>query len=422
VSTLTIELGRALAAAVERTGAGVEAQVVAELTPLAEQLGVGLDVTTAAAAAFGVLVDGVPRPCPPELAARVWDAVAPEADRRFPAGELSEGRGADASWLEAYAAQADEDGRAALAALVVRLAVAVVHERPSVLLGAGAEPAAAACGRLLDLGVGRFDIPSARAHLRAYDELGVSFDDALEILFDDLRPARLEVCLSPADAALLGAASPFVPISVYTPDLDEGMRVGFRTLEEGMYPELGLILPDLVLVPEPAQRERSVSVRVNDLLGPPLPTPGPGEVIAWASPAQLAAVGIDGASPTLVPTTELGALVPLAAAATVASYGTTTWALADYLAFAVATEVRRRAECLLGAEDVEYRLAVLAGDAPALVEAARERFTVEELTRGLRRLVAEGSSIWDLRGILERALELEPGDGDEALAGLARTS
>jgi len=82
-------------------------------------------------------------------------------------------------------------------------------------------------------------------------------------------------------------------------------------------------------------------------------------------------------------------------------YGTKALA---HLVASLEIDLKAAAPCFVQRQLVENYLNQRSSVLPARVEAVRERFPVDHLTRTLRALVGEGVSIRNLRAILERLL------------------
>jgi type III secretory pathway component EscV len=84
--------------------------------------------------------------------------------------------------------------------------------------------------------------------------------------------------------------------------------------------------------------------------------------------------------------------------------GLYVWDQTGYVTLALAKELQQNSWRLLHIEAVEYELAQLHQIFPELVIAAMERISLSQMTRILRELLKEAISIRDLRAILERIL------------------
>ena len=93
--------------------------------------------------------------------------------------------------------------------------------------------------------------------------------------------------------------------------------------------------------------------------------------------------------------------------ATTEGAGLITWNEFGYLILCLSSELRRRASRFVTLRTTEDHLTNLAGAFPALVDRAKAKVGLTQITRVLRRLVAEGISIRNLRTILEGLLAFD---------------
>lgn len=114
------------------------------------------------------------------------------------------------------------------------------------------------------------------------------------------------------------------------------------------------------------------------------------------------------AHPVVNPATGLpGAVTALNNKQSLEAKGLTTWDSMGYLTLCFAETLRKRGACFIDCKIVGDQLKRLEIAFPAVVRAAKARFSVEEITRVLRGLAVEVIPIRNLVLILERLLDYE---------------
>lgn len=358
-----------------------ERRLEAELDALVERLGLRgrVDVQVGRATSSRLIrisVHDRPLPYAPDLLRRTWLAVAPPEARALPDVEQREARpGFGAEWLVAYA---DDDpyAQAVVTSFLERLAVHAILACPSCLVGeAQAADFTAALGQdagdlttlvttLLDLGVSVADHDLIASVIAEGQELGRPLEDTIEALFTELREHRIEIVVDPRTLAELVGEAERHPVSVYDERIDEPQRRYFQEFEQAFFSTFGFVLPGLVLSPSSAFVEPTVAIKIGTWRSLPLPIP--------------------------LENREL----PV-----------------DFAVGVLSSELSQRVQTLLGMEEVEYQLAQLPPEPNRLLAdtslVALTRFSLGDLTRVLRALVAEHLSTIDLSGILERLVQFD---------------
>ena len=324
------------------------------------------------------------------------------------------------SWQDQLAADHE-----ACADAVADLARHAFAASPSALVGpgqvsdwvkrAGMEPRDGTAGLLATILGLRLSIAD---HARIAGVLAEHPDDAMadiaEHAVEALRPRALVVRVAPAYLEELT-----------TSGFDSNGDV-FPFLRDGVYTELGLRLPSLLLIPDSAVADRCFTVRVNDVDGPPIVGVPSGMCLVNASAAQLAPDVTDVWS-ALNPGTGRPASYALAThrdALTQAGY--TTWDPLGHLILTLAETARAHAAALLDRAVVARELDTFAEWHPVLASTARALVPVSRLTRLLRALLDERIPVRDLRCLLQALVDQEARGGipetDEGLAALAMRS
>jgi hypothetical protein len=435
---ITVECDSSLAVLLDtdRTRA-IEEGLTSELSVLLRRLGLAgepaIQLRSASSSrVVRVRVHGKLQPYSPDLMRRVWRALAPTGLRDLPeTAGAPEQSGFPDAWFKGYLTGSvlsdREPSRELVSNYLVRLVYEVIKDRPACLIGPaqtaaylGDYPAHTSYAipsdelsiileSLLDLGVSVGDKSLVLQVCDAGREAGRSVEDIVEGVFAQLCSDRIEIHVHPQYLQLIAPGQAIhAPLSVYADESDASLGDLFRFVEQDLFYDLGILVPDLVWVPSPEMEEGMISVKINERLSPPTPGLYPGEALVDAPVESLAALEISG-RPTTNPASgnPRTTLVSEVDRETVQQAGYTTWTPPVLVVGVVSNEIRRMAHLLLDVEYVEYQLAQLQYAFPEVVRAATEHYSVEDLTRVLRGLVVEGLSIRDMQAILERLLRYD---------------
>ena len=361
-------------------------------------------------------------PYPPGLMKRIWLATCPDQLAEVCLASPEGSVGFPDAWLHSHAsASLDEgSGRLVLIRYLAELASEAVARRPSCVLptspweGYFRDSVAPFVPELLQLGISLNRAPEIQEEVERA-ALGGLPDSAWlrEEMFARVAPDAIEVVVAPDHLHHAGLGSQLPGrTSVYDNEkVSQQLQTAFASVEEALYSELGMVLPDLVFVPDDDLARGRLSVRLNDRTNPPFPTPRPDEhFVADGSVEALGVAGIN-ARPALHPRDfQRYAVIDSADAEAASAAGFTIWDAAEFTAYCVAFEVRRAAAWLLTMHYVEWKLAQLEESHPQLVGLAREegRIAPEELTFVLRELLREGLPVSDLRLIVDQLLSYQP--------------
>lgn len=381
-----------------------------------------------------VRVHGELQPYPPDLMKRVWRALAPTDLRGLPEiTEMADYRGFPDAWLKRILADLsvvdDDPDWGPILEYLARLVFEIIRERPACLVGPlqtaayleeGAndlpfsrpsdiqEELSSILKALLGLGV---SVEAKSMVLQAHEvgrKFGRSTEDVIEGLFAQLRSDLIEIHVHPDYLQLMVSGRQVgEPLPVYAERIDEDLREQFRFMESSLFSEVGVLLPDLVLMPSPEVREGMLAIKINGHLGLPIPGLRLGELLVNAPVEELTALKVPGRPAIEMVDGNVCAVVSEVHKGTVEEAGYTTWTLVQFVVLALSDEIRRMADRLLSIEDVENRLVQLQDGFPDLIEAATEHCSVADSTRVMRGLLREDLSIRDMRAILERLLRFE---------------
>jgi flagellar biosynthesis component FlhA len=373
-----------------------------------------------------VRVQGLRQPFAPETMRRIWQS-RPSAHQEDLPDQPSPGYEFPDQWLREYLERVDpahqEEVTHALTYLA-DLVLAVIQERPSCLIGEAQvraytqrapqpfegklDPVAFVLKFLVDHGVSVANVPLILQAISQGEALARPFEDTAETLFARLRSPQLDIIVSPQDfSSLAGADAPQETASVYSEMVRKGSREPFSLMEDEMFWEMGLYCPDFTWKIDPGMPGEMVAFRLNNRATSRLPLLPLGYILVNATPERLRLLGVT-ATPTRDPANgNLCSIVPVAHQQVLEDMGLTTLTPLGYLLLLLADEIRRQSANLFTVADAAYHLAQIRDAYPMLVEHITQRFSLEDLTRVLRALLAEGISIRDLRSLLERLLQYD---------------
>jgi hypothetical protein len=436
---ITVEYAPSLDAMLEKAQE-IEDRLTPKLRALLQRLGLAGEPAiefriAPSSRAVRIRVHGELQPYSPDLMKRVWRALAPVGLRDLPEtmGETTQSGFPD-EWLRGYLTGLDLSDHVPSINLapeyLAQLVYEIVQERPACLVGPAqisayledgsahqsypvppdfGEELSTILKSLLDLGVSVEDKALVLQISGGGREHGRLIEDTTEGIFAQLRPDRIEIHVNPNYLQSIAPGTEIqTPLSVYAKQLDPSLQDLFRSVEQTLFYELGIQLPDLVWVPSPEVGEGMIAVKINERLAPPALGLKPGELLVDARVEALAEVEIQG-WPTINPATGKAhsTIVSDVDAGRVSLAGYTAWTPPILLALVLSQEIRRLAYRLLDIEYVEYRLALLQHVFPDLVRAATGRYSVEDITQVLRGFLREGLSIRDMGTILERLLQYD---------------
>jgi len=190
-------------------------------------------------------------------------------------------------------------------------------------------------------------------------------------------------------------------------DDDESLGALTRLMQDGLFVELGILLPNLKTEIDERLEGHEFQLQINDLRLPPLPGLEPDQTLVADTVERLALLNVTGEK-AFNPTNGLESAIirGVKAANTCRQASLTTWGPTGFVILSISAEIRRHAGALLTQDLLEFMMGQVAQVHPALVKAVLTRFELAELTPILRDLLDEEISIGDLHAILEGLLAL----------------
>jgi type III secretory pathway component EscV len=190
---------------------------------------------------------------------------------------------------------------------------------------------------------------------------------------------------------------------------DDQQLVEILTLmQDGLFEELGIILPDIRIEVERTMSPEDFRFRIN---GSDLPVEKglqQNEILVNEAATRLKFFGIEGREAVNPANGNQSTIVVNEASvnATCKEAGLTTWGPAGFIVLKLSSVIRKQASSFQNMQSTQFSLDALRVLFPELVAGALNRFSVEQIRQVLTNLLDEEISIKDLRGILESMLSV----------------
>jgi type III secretory pathway component EscV len=210
-----------------------------------------------------------------------------------------------------------------------------------------------------------------------------------------------------------------IDLRVIVPDLaqlndqpgdDEPLPKLLELMDDGLFYELGLMLPPVEVEEDSSLAPAAIQIWVNDM---PLPLQTGltvGKILVNDTPDRLRLLGLAEAREAINPANGNPSSIVEASddnIKVVKQTGLTAWGPAGYLVLVLSAAVRRYAGALWSVDSTDAALFLLRDVFPPLIEAVELRFDHALLTRVLRSLLDEEISVRNLSAILESMLAID---------------
>ena len=244
---------------------------------------------------------------------------------------------------------------------------------------------------------------------------GFRIDRIREPITSGITEARVlaEKCVSGASTIKLYLSTQQAAISSFglagqSPDVTEtSILETYKLMQDGLFYELGLLLPNLLIEVDDHLEENEFQFQINDLREPPLTGIDGDQTLVNDTADRLSLLGVAGVKAVNPANGNECALVRgKEAVAICRTSGLTTWTPAEFVILYLTREIRNHAGALLTVDNVEFLLRDLGRTFPLLVKTALARYDIIEMVAILRALIEEGISVKDIRGILEGLLAI----------------
>ncbi len=203
---------------------------------------------------------------------------------------------------------------------------------------------------------------------------------------------------------------------------EEPIEKMFSMMQDGLYYELGLIIPKVRIETDNSLEENGFRIQLNDLRFPPLKGLKQDQFLVNEIPERLYLLNLEGEGAINPANESESAIVQNKANALeiCEKAGLTTWDQKGFIVLALSAAIRKNAGSFLAKETVKYNLNTLQAPFPELIKTVLKRFDIIDLTRILRDLLDEEISIRNLRAILEALIEIktptDPNQSDYTLS------
>jgi type III secretion protein V len=189
---------------------------------------------------------------------------------------------------------------------------------------------------------------------------------------------------------------------------DQPIESMFSMMQEGLFYELGIVLPEVKLEVDSNLKTTEFRFRINGREYPPITGLEPDEFLVNDTVDRLGLLHIKGRE-TINPANGSACTIVReenALSKTCQEAGLTIWGPAGFLVLALSAEIRKNAAAFQTHAVTKYILESLLAVFPELIDTTLKRFTIEQLCQVLRSLLDEEISIRDMRSILESLLSI----------------
>ena len=190
--------------------------------------------------------------------------------------------------------------------------------------------------------------------------------------------------------------------------VEESIEKMFTMMQDGLFYELGIILPKVILEIDNSLEENDFRIQLNDLRYPPLKGLKQDQFMVNDIPERLHLLNLEAEGITNPANESQSAIIQNKGNAkdVCEKAGLTTWKPEGFIVLALSAAVRKNAGSFLTKEVVNYYLNLLKAAFPELIKTVKTRVDILDLTMILRDLLDEEISIRNLRAILETLLEI----------------
>ncbi len=245
---------------------------------------------------------------------------------------------------------------------------------------------------VLDMRISIFDLKKVLKVLQEATKTNAPNETVVERLIAELGSSQVEIQL-PRDY-----------LQKLTLTDTENAQDVFKIMRDGLFYEQGIRFPDYHFSINESLKPNSFAFKINHLTTLPKVGLSPESLLVNDTVDRLSLLNIEGIQ-SVNPMTglefsiidnEYGDIAEMA--------GLTTWNQLGYFVLSFGAELKRHASCFIDLPIVEKNLNLLKEAFPALVNTAKETFSISQITQVLRALIAEEISIRNLRLILEQLI------------------
>lgn len=246
---------------------------------------------------------------------------------------------------------------------------------------------------------------------------GFTANEVAERLIDRWRPRAVEIHVDPGLAARLLKddaipAKPY-PATTLAPEPAEL----FGMMYDGLFYELGVLLPGINVVVDPELPSGFCRFRLHERLTPMMRGLATNELLVNDTSERLKLSGIQDAQARSNPANGNACAVISKNYEPKLPPGLTTWNQLGYIVLLLSSELRSSVPDLLSLNDVEELLGKLNDSFPALITATLNQYSQLEVAHVLRCLLRDEFSVRNLRSVLEAMLDFSYNTGVRSPTG-----
>ena len=251
-------------------------------------------------------------------------------------------------------------------------------------------------GASIDLDNAPADRPLEFRSLYRTDAAAVNQGESQQYTAPALEDIRVEVFVSPDFDAEWSATD------------NKPMSEMFSMMQDGLFYELGIIVPEVQLQIDENLKFNEFKIRLNTIKHGPFMGLGYDEFLVNDTVDRLKLLNIEGRTAVNPANGSECAIVhdTQGQVETCEQAGLTTWDSRGYVVLRLSSEIRRTAAQFQTEEITQYNFDMLGEAFPALVRFAVEQYPLPKISQLLRELLDEEISIRDLNSILESLLSI----------------
>jgi type III secretory pathway component EscV len=226
------------------------------------------------------------------------------------------------------------------------------------------------------------------------------------VLIETKHPSAVESELSPEPEIVVFVNQTLISNRALADD--HSLYETFPLIQEGLFSELGILLPTVRLEADGSLAPNQFRFTLNGVSSAIYPGLAPIDYLVNDTADRLRLLGIEGRAGLNPATGKASAIVSeeTTPSETCRQAGLTTWGPVGFLTLVLSRDIRRAAASFQTFSVTKYILESLGALHPHLVDAAMKQFSIEQIMGTLRDLLDEEISIRDLRTILESLLSV----------------
>jgi len=258
--------------------------------------------------------------------------------------------------------------------------------------------------KVLSLGVSLGDRDRVSEIMAAGLEGDRTWDQIAEDLIDALAPDEIEIRMPREYLRLLTTLDPGAgggPEASTTSSGSDSRDKLFPMMRDNLFYELGWRFPDFRVVCDEKLKAGTFAFRLNHLTTMPYVALHADQCLVNETVKRLKPLHIAAIPTTYPPDGREAAIIDTMTRSVAQGARLTTWDAFDYLILCLSADLRATSPRFVLRRTTEHVLQQLDPAIPALIRAARRKFSLEQITQVLREMLAEQVSVRNMRLILE---------------------